>query len=216
MARRNRIDFMLTHNLIAAKLSKNFVIPKKITTFVPKLQKMGDVRKKRIRKTAVLAAVAVVAVASILAVAAVRNAHRKKTIAEAGELLGGAGATETPESGSELSSEPAYVLGEASWERSYNTKTFRLSDGSFTLADYTHPVHFKDETDAWTDYDNTLLPVEGGYRNTASDVFFTFPDSSSEDPVLVESDRYQIRFSLLNSSSSSIEIHNPEKKPEGA
>ena len=75
-------------------------------------------------------------------------------LAEAGELLGGAGATETPESGSELSSEPAYVLGEASWERSYNTKTFRLSDGSFTLADYTRQVHFKDETDAWTDYDN--------------------------------------------------------------
>ena len=87
MASRNRIDFILTHNLIAAKLSKNFVIPKKKTTFVPKLQKMGDVRKKRIRKTAVLAAVAVVAVATILAVAAGRNAHRKKTIAAAEELL---------------------------------------------------------------------------------------------------------------------------------
>ncbi|MBO4797191.1 MAG: DNRLRE domain-containing protein, partial [Candidatus Methanomethylophilaceae archaeon] len=136
-------------------------------------------------------------------------------LAEAGELLSGTGATETPESVSEPSSEPAYVLGEASWERSYNAKTFRLSDGSFTLADYTHQVHFKDETDAWTDYDNTLLPVEGGYRNTASDVFFIFPESLSEDPVLVESDRYQIRFSLLSGSSSPIEIHNPEKKPEG-
>ena len=136
-------------------------------------------------------------------------------LAEAGGLLSGTGATEAPDSGSEPSSEPAYVLGEASWERSYNTKTFRLSDGSYTLADYTHQVHFKDETDAWTDYDNTLLPVDGGYRNTASDVFFTFPESLSEDPVLVESDLYGIQFSLLNSSSSSIEIHNPEKRPEG-
>ncbi|MBO4229781.1 MAG: hypothetical protein J5938_05480, partial [Clostridia bacterium] len=104
-------------------------------------------------------------------------------LAEAGELLSGSGAFETSDSGLEPSSEPAYVLGEALWERSYNSKTFRLSDGSFTLADYTHPVHFKDETDAWTDYDNTLLPVEGGYRNTASDVFFIFPESLSEDPV---------------------------------
>ena len=74
-------------------------------------------------------------------------------LAEAGELLGGSDPEAVVE---EQKSEPAYVLGEMIDDRSSNTKTFRMSDGSFVLADYDKPVHFEDADGKWTDYDNTL------------------------------------------------------------
>ena len=80
-------------------------------------------------------------------------------LAEAGELLGGNNPEAVPE---EQKAKPAYVLGEMIDDRSSNTKTFRLSDGSFVLADYNEPVHFENENGVFVDYDNTLKYIEDG------------------------------------------------------
>lgn len=49
-----------------------------------------------------------------------------------------------------------YVLGEIEERRTETTKTFRMSDGSYIVADYGKKVHFKDENGELKDYDNTL------------------------------------------------------------
>ena len=71
----------------------------------------------------------------------------QSVLAEVGEAIN---SDPTPETVSEelQSADLACVVGEVDWRRTYNTKTFRLSDGSFTLADYSHQVHFKDESGA--------------------------------------------------------------------
>lgn len=51
---------------------------------------------------------------------------------------------------------PADVIGEVSDLRDESVKHYRLSDGRFVAVDYGTPVHYKDEGDEWTDYDNTL------------------------------------------------------------
>ncbi|MBQ3934620.1 MAG: hypothetical protein II715_02285, partial [Clostridia bacterium] len=78
----------------------------------------------------------------------------ESVLAEVGEAIN---SDPTPETVSEeelQSADLACVVGEVDWRRTYNTKTFRLSDGSFTLADYSHKVHFLDESGSWADYDN--------------------------------------------------------------
>ena len=72
----------------------------------------------------------------------------------------------------------AFVLGEMADERTARTKTFRMSNGSFLLANYAEPVHFVDAGGKWMDYDNTLKYIEtessSSYENTASDVQMRF------------------------------------------
>ena len=49
-----------------------------------------------------------------------------------------------------------YVLGEIADKRTETTKTFRMSDGSYIVADYGKRIHFEDENGNLQDYDNTL------------------------------------------------------------
>ena len=139
-------------------------------------------------------------------------------LAEAGELLGG----DDPEAAiEEQKSEPAYVLGEMIDDRSSNTKTFRMSDGSFVLADYDKPVHFEDADGKWTDYDNTLKYIEDdgfvGYENTASDVLMRFSESISDKwLVSLQSGKYAIGMQLKDAvSGGKTEITNTAEAPEG-
>ena len=56
-----------------------------------------------------------------------------------------------------LDDSAVFIVGELTSLREQTTKTFRLSDGSFTVADYGVPVHYTDEADEWSDIDNTLV-----------------------------------------------------------
>ena len=139
-------------------------------------------------------------------------------LAEAGELLGGSDPEAVVE---EQKSEPAYVLGEMIDDRSSNTKTFRLSDGSFVLADYNEPVHFEDAEGKWTDYDNTLKYIEddglAGYENTASDVLMRFSESVSDKGLVsLQSGKYAIGMLLKDPvAGGKAEITNTAEAPEG-
>lgn len=72
------------------------------------------------------------------------------------------------------------ILSEVEGERTEYSKTFRLSDGAYMLAQYDVPVHYKDESGNWKDYDNTLL-------TESSD---STPDEATADetPVMEELD----------------------------
>ncbi|MBR4489004.1 hypothetical protein IKP13_00020, partial [bacterium] len=139
-------------------------------------------------------------------------------LAEAGELLGGSDPEAVPE---EQKSEPAYVLGEMIDDRSSNTKTFRMSDGSFVLADYSKAVHFEDEHGNWADYDNTLKYIEddgfAGYENTASDVSVRFAEAVNDKGLVsLQSGKYAIGMLLKGAvSGGKTEITNTAEAPEG-
>ena len=50
----------------------------------------------------------------------------------------------------------AQIITEIPEKRTESTKTFLMSDGSFMLAAYNEPVHYKDDEGVWQDIDNTL------------------------------------------------------------
>ena len=52
------------------------------------------------------------------------------------------------------------IQGEVKDKRDKYTKTFRMSDGSYQVVQYTSPVHFKGENGSWEDYDNSLTSVD--------------------------------------------------------
>ena len=139
-------------------------------------------------------------------------------LAEAGEALNGGDSESAAEAGEAVIS---YVLGEMTDERTPNTKTFRLSDGSFVLADYDKPVHFEDQNGKWTDYDNTLKYIEdegfAGYENTASDVLMRFAESANDKGLVsLQSGKYAIGMLLKDAfSGGKTEITNTAEAPEG-
>ena len=140
-------------------------------------------------------------------------------LAEAGELLNGG---ETPGYAfSEEQAPEAYVLGEMTDDRTPNTKTFRMSDGSFVLADYSKAVHFEDEHGNWADYDNTLKYIEddgfAGYENTASDVLTRFAEAVNDKGLIsLRSGNYCIGMSLKDAvSGGKVETANTSEHPEG-
>ncbi len=52
------------------------------------------------------------------------------------------------------------IVSELEAERTENSKTFRLSDGTCMIAQYNMPVHYKDDKGKWVDYDNSLSITE--------------------------------------------------------
>ena len=52
-------------------------------------------------------------------------------------------------------SEP-YIIKEIESKRDANTKHFLLSDGTYLATTYDVPVHYKDASGAWQQYDNSL------------------------------------------------------------
>ncbi len=52
------------------------------------------------------------------------------------------------------------IITELEEERTEYSKTFKLNDGTFMVAQYNMPVHYKDNKDKWTDYDNSLSVTE--------------------------------------------------------
>lgn len=137
-------------------------------------------------------------------------------LADIGEVL-----SSEPDTSVEDSTPFAYVLGEMFGKRTAHTKTFRMSDGSYVLAEYTDPIHFENASGEWTDYDNTLNLVETdtftGYENAASDVRTRFSLSPDENGlVILENGPYVIRVSLQNANpESKAMVKNPTAPLEG-
>ena len=75
------------------------------------------------------------------------NYDESPVISEDGTVLEGDGRAEDP-----------YILGEIQEERTEYQKRFRLTDGSFSVAQFEVPVHYEDDGE-WLEIDNTLHPV---------------------------------------------------------
>lgn len=135
----------------------------------------------------------------------------RELLVKAGEALGGS----DPEVPAEETDQAVRVVGEMTDERTAQTKTFRMSDGSFVLAEYTDPVHYEASSGVWTDYDNTLKVVETdsftGYENTDSDVRIRFAETVTDsETVSLQSGPYRIGTSPRDGTAhGKVTVSNP-------
>ena len=106
----------------------------------------------------------------------------------------------------EASSDESEILNEMVEWRTENTKYFRNSDGSYTAAQYSYPVHYEDNGE-WKEIDNTLtekavkgklLGTENEFVANKTNTPISFPDEFKRDSskeITVSTDGYEISFS---------------------
>ena len=111
------------------------------------------------------------------------------------------------------------VLFEETSLREESVKHFRMEDGSFIAVDYQMPVHYLDENNEWTDYDNTLVAVENGEKVTAyrvenGDSVRTFAATDTGETLLsMQKGEYALTFSPETENKRS---NDEEKLPAEA
>ena len=84
------------------------------------------------------------------------------------------------------------IIKEIEEERTEFSKEFLLSDGTKMVSVYDRPVHFLNDNDKWTDYDNTLIADGSGkLTNKSGLINVSFSKSSSESSMVqLSSDGY--------------------------
>jgi|GEM_PF-2466629 len=99
------------------------------------------------------------------------------------------------------------VISEDTSKRTGNEKHFRKQDGSYEVAIYDSPVHYKDGDD-WLDIDNTLDYnwFTNSYKNKANAFDIEFPKDITKSDIKVSMDDYDIRWQLVGSKSSNISV----------
>ena len=103
------------------------------------------------------------------------------------------------------------IIGEDSEQRTENSKTFLLDDGTKMFVDYGEPVHYKNSKNEWVDYDNTLVKSDDNstYSNKESDVNVSLSkNTSSESLVSVENDKHEISWNYDDANKSNIVVQN--------
>ena len=79
-----------------------------------------------------------------------------------GELISDTEGTDVAgEEGSQDGSQEAHILGEVESERTANSKTFYLSDGSYAVATYNEIIHYEMEDGTFVQVDNRDTEDEG-------------------------------------------------------
>ncbi|MBR5826423.1 MAG: RHS repeat-associated core domain-containing protein [Clostridia bacterium] len=113
----------------------------------------------------------------------------------------------------------AYIVSEAVEKREENAKHFRMSDGSYVVAQYNTPVHYLDENGEWVDIDNTISEAEATTEQTelfgtdelystangAENVVFA-EKSNSNTIVSYEAKDYPISFNYQSAKNSQINV----------
>jgi len=79
----------------------------------------------------------------------------------------------------DLNRAPSPIIGEVMELRDESTKHFRHADGTYTVALYAEPVHYKDNTGKWQNIDNTLS-LDTSWKNAAGKTTYT-PAASGLD-----------------------------------
>ena len=103
------------------------------------------------------------------------------------------------------------IVSEDSEQRTENSKTFLLDDGTKMFVDYGEPVHYKNSKNEWVDYDNTLVKSDDNstYSNKESDVNVSLSkNTSSESLVSVENDKHEISWNYDDANKSNIVVQN--------
>ena len=91
------------------------------------------------------------------------------------------------------------IVSEDSEQRTENSKTFLLDDGTKMFVDYGEPVHYKNSKNEWVDYDNTLVN---------SDDNSTYSNKESDSLVSVENDKHEISWNYDDANKSNIVVQN--------
>lgn len=113
----------------------------------------------------------------------------------------------------------AYIVCEAVEKREENAKHFRMSDGSYIVAQYNTPVHYLNKNGEWADIDNTISEAEATTEQTelfgtdelysttngAENVVFA-EKSNSNTLVSYEAKDYPISFNYQSAKNSQINI----------
>ena len=103
------------------------------------------------------------------------------------------------------------IVSEDSEQRTENSKTFLLDDGTKMFVDYGEPVHYKNSKNEWEDYDNTLLKSDDNstYSNKESDVNVSLSKNTSCDSLVsVENDKHEISWNYDDANKSNIVVQN--------
>ena len=103
------------------------------------------------------------------------------------------------------------IVSEDSEQRTENSKTFLLDDGTKMFVDYGEPVHYKNNKNEWVDYDNALVKSNDNstYSNKESDVNVSLSkNTSSESLVSVENDKHEISWNYDDANKSNIVVQN--------
>lgn len=77
-----------------------------------------------------------------------------------------------------------YIIGEIEDRREEAVKHFRMSDGSFTMVQYSEPVHFQDASGLWQNIDNTLVARNGRFVSENGAVKKSFASSMADEELL--------------------------------
>ena len=103
------------------------------------------------------------------------------------------------------------IVSEDSEQRTENSKTFLLDDGTKMFVDYGEPVHYKNSKNEWVDYDNTLVNSDDNstYSNKESDVNVSLSKNTSSDSLVsVENDKHEISWNYDDANKSNIVVQN--------
>ena len=103
------------------------------------------------------------------------------------------------------------IVSEDSEQRTENSKTFLLDDGTKMFVDYGEPVHYKNSKNEWLDYDNTLVKSDDNstYSNKESDVNVSLSKNTSSDSLVsVENDKHEISWNYDDANKSNIVVQN--------
>lgn len=120
------------------------------------------------------------------------------------------------------------IVSEVIEKREENRKHFLMSDGSFMVAQYNNPVHYKNDDGQWIDYDNTIVEVEATTEqvelfgtdeiystgNITDNVVFA-EKSNSNTLVSYEANDYPISLNYQSAKKSKIKIVENEAELTG-
>jgi hypothetical protein len=109
------------------------------------------------------------------------------------------------------------IVGEMTEQREENAKHFRMSDGSFMVAQYGYPIHFQDQDGAWQDIDNTMEEVdknqsddEKEYKNKKAKEKYRLANKAKEGKtVTIDADGHTISWGLVQTAKSKLELQSP-------
>ena len=109
-----------------------------------------------------------------------------ETISLVPDTVSGTQDNTSTELGTQAEATPATIVGEMVDKRTENAKYFRLSDGSYSVAQYMYDVHYKTD-EGYVPYDNTLCVVRSGekttYQPARSDLGISFAGNNIQDGI---------------------------------
>ena len=111
----------------------------------------------------------------------------------------------------------AYILSEDISKRTETEKHFRMSDGSYTVATYNYPIHYKDSDGNWENIDNTLVSLnEEEYINKDSRFSATLSKKMRKDKVVeLNVNGHKLSWGFINANKSSAEIQENTEELTG-